>query len=80
MFPVRLKAVRKSRNLTQQSVADALNITARSFQRYEAINGFCEPPMTTLVQIADLLDVSLDYLLCRDAWLKSHEARADEHT
>lgn len=72
MFAARLKSVRRSRKLTQQDVADALNISVRSYQRYEAINGFCEPPMNTLVQIADLLDVSIDYLLCRDNWLKCH--------
>ena len=79
MFAKRLKEIRKSRHFTQQKAADALNITLRSYQRYEAINGFCEPPMATLVHIADLFNVSADYLLCRDEWLKSHEAPFDEH-
>ena len=63
MFKDRLKQARKSRNLTQQNLADALDITLRTYQRYES--GDTEPSLVALSQIADILDVTTDYLLCR---------------
>lgn len=71
MFYQRLKAIRKSRGFTQQAVADKLNLSLRSYQRYEAKNGFCDPPLDTLVRIADLFNVSIDWLLGRDEYLRS---------
>lgn len=76
MFAQRLKAVRQKHKVTQWEAAEALNLSLRSYQRYEAINGFCDPPLDTLVRIADLFDVSIDYLLGRDEFLARH---ADEH-
>lgn len=78
MLAKRLKYARKQKHITQQELAEILNISARSYQRYEAENGFCEPPLGTLIQIADILDVSLDYLTERDEWLKSHGVYVDE--
>ena len=76
MFSQRLREIRIAANYTQQKTADALGITLRSYQRYESAN--CEPPISTLIAIANLFDISLDYLLCRDEWLESHVALADE--
>ena len=78
MFCERLKFVRKLRGLTQQDVADRLNLALRSYQRYEAKNGYCDPPLETLVNIANLFDVSIDWLLGRDDFLKSHGVSFDE--
>ena len=79
MFAKRLKAIRKKRGITQQAIAEQLNLAVRSYQRYEAINGFCDPPLSTLIQLADILDVSIDYLLGRDEWIKSHGVFFDEY-
>lgn len=76
MYGKRIRAVRLSKKYTQQKTADALNITLRSYQRYEGDH--CEPPLGTLVAIADLFDVSTDFLLCRDEWMKSHEESVGE--
>ncbi|MCD7887786.1 MAG: helix-turn-helix domain-containing protein [Clostridiales bacterium] len=78
MFFERLKAARKRAGFTQQQAAESLNLSTRSYQRYEAVAGQCDPPIETLVQMADLFDVSIDWLLGRDDWLKSHGVHADE--
>ena len=79
MFSERLKNLRKKAGLTQQELAEQLNLAVRSYQRYEAVNGFCDPPISTLVKLADILDVSIDYLLGRDEWIESHEEPSDGH-
>lgn len=79
MFADRLKLSRKRAKLTQQQAAEALNLSTRSYQRYEAINGQCDPPICTLVEIANLFDVSIDWLLGRDDFLKSHGVSVDEY-
>lgn len=79
MISKRLKSARKKAGLTQQKAAELLNLSSRSYQRYEAENGRCEPPLSTLVEMADLFDVSIDWLLCRDEWLNVHEGSSDAH-
>lgn len=69
MFNERLRATRMFRHITQQEVADFVNVSLRSYQRYE--NGAIEPPYPTLISLADFLDVPVDFLLCRDDYLKS---------
>lgn len=72
MLPTRLKTARKAAGLTQQQAAESLNLSTRSYQRYEAESGICEPPLNTLVVMADLFDVSIDWLLGRDDFLARH--------
>lgn len=77
MFGQRLNETRKYKGFTAQKMADNLQISIRSYRMYESGNRF--PSLDMLVQIADILDVSTDYLLCRDDFLKSRGAYADEH-
>lgn len=72
MFSERLKFSRKRVGMTQQQAAELLNLATRSYQRYEAENGQCDPPIQTLIAMADLFDVSIDWLLGRDAFLAKH--------
>lgn len=76
MFNNRLNQIRKSKGITAQQMADALCINIRSYRLYESANR--SPNIETLVKIADILDVSTDYLLCRDDFLKSHGVSFDE--
>lgn len=76
MFSTRLRSVRTLRKLTQQNMADALNISLNGYQKYEQAER--SPSLDCLVRIADILDVSLDYLLCRDDFIESHGVSADE--
>ena len=48
---------------TQRQMAEKLGISQPSYIRYE--NGTSEPTMENLVKIADILDVSIDYMLGR---------------
>lgn len=75
MFPKRLNQTRKSKGFTAQKMADLLGLALRSYQFYES--GKRSPSLDTLVKISDILDVSTDYLLCRDDFLKSHGVSAD---
>lgn len=64
------------RGYTQQFVADGVSITLRTYQFYE--QGSRSPSFDTLINLADLLDVSVDWLLGRDNWLTSHAVSFDE--
>lgn len=77
MFHERLNKVRKSQNITAQQMADHLCIGLRSYRNYESGDRY--PSFEVLVKIADKLDVSIDYLLCRDDFLKAHGVSFDEY-
>ena len=76
MFNKRLRKMRMKRNLTQQNMADAINVALRSYQCYET--GTRTPSYDLLVRVADPLDVSIDYLLGRDDFLTSCGVPFDE--
>ena len=63
MLGKRLNEARKARGFTAQQMADMLYITLSNYRKYES--GRAYPPVDKLVQIADILEVSTDYLLCR---------------
>lgn len=63
IFQKRLIEQRRIYGYTQRQVAQMLGIAQPSYIRYE--NGSSEPTQETLVKIADIFDVSTDYLLGR---------------
>lgn len=54
---------RKALHLRQEDVANQLHVSKSTFCNYE--NNVHEPTLDTLVSLADLFDVSTDYLLGR---------------
>ena len=60
-FAARLKKLRNTRNVTQQDLADYLNVTRPTIAGYETKGK--EPNYNTLSMIASYFDVSIDYLL-----------------
>ena len=64
MFNIRLNQTRKEKGHTAQQMADKLNIGLRAYRLYES--GHRSPNLEMLSKIADILEVSTDYLLCRD--------------
>lgn len=56
-----IKALRKSRRISQQKCADDLGISMRTLQRYE--KGETEN-LTHFIKLADYLHVDLEVLLC----------------
>lgn len=59
-----LKQIRKQHNMTQQEVADALGCSSIVYGRYET--GKRQPSADVLIRLADVFDVSIDYLLGYD--------------
>ena len=59
-----LKKARETMHLTQLQVAEKLGITSVAYQNYEY--GKREPNNTLLCKIAELFNVTTDYLLGRD--------------
>ncbi len=59
----RLKQCRKERGYTQGEVAIYCDITEKAYQNYELMTR--EPKLEILIRIADLFEVSLDYLVGR---------------
>lgn len=60
----RIRELREQSGLSQKAVADELGMQITQYRRYE--NGERKPAIDFLIQIANLYDVSLDYLVGRD--------------
>ena len=63
ILATRLKQCRKEKGLTQGQVAIYCDITEKAYQNYELMTR--EPKVEILIKIANLFDVSLDYLVGR---------------
>ena len=57
----RLKQTRKEKNLTQEKIAELLGISQKHYSEVE--RGITGLSIKHLIQISDILSVSLDYLL-----------------
>lgn len=60
-----LRRFRRERKLTQSDVARDLGMHRQEIQRYES--GRVRPLIDFLIKLADAYDVSIDYLVGRDA-------------
>ncbi len=58
-----LFALRKQRKLSREAVSRVLEMSARSYERYE--KDLREPTAPTLVKLADLYGVTVDQLIGR---------------
>lgn len=58
-----IRSLRIDRNLTQKQVAQYLGISQNTYSQYEI--GVLNYPVDALIKLADLYDVSVDYLLGR---------------
>ena len=61
IFPMRLKSLRQSFNLTQPQLADKLGLSRSTISMYEL--GSREPDFETLEAIADFFNVDMNYLV-----------------
>ena len=62
-FEQNLRRLRDIRKLSQQQVADSLNMSKVGYQNYET--GKRRPTFEMLIALADFFDVSIDYLVGR---------------
>ena len=60
-FHEKLKVLRKKKGLTQQEVAELLNVERVTYTKWE--NGKSKPNYEKLSMLVCIFDVSLDYLL-----------------
>lgn len=60
-FPERLSALRKARGMTQQALADAVNLAVLQIRRYEG--GTSQPTLDVIRRLAIALGVSADMLV-----------------
>ena len=60
-FADNLKQLRTQKNVSQQEIADCLATTRQAYNNYET--GKREPNFSTLIRIADFLEVTIDELL-----------------
>ena len=72
----RLIELRKSVKKTQRELAQYLEITPTSYNRYE--NGDAEPNIERLIKLADYYHVTLDYLVGREFANDAGYLTADE--
>lgn len=63
IFGNHLKAIRKSKGLTQKQLAKGIGASERGIQQYEL--GERKPNYDALIALADFFDVSIDYLVGR---------------
>ena len=68
-----LQHLRLEKGLNQFEMASELNMPQSTYQQYEA--GITEPRFSTVIQIADYFNVSIDYLIgrtnIREPWDRS---------
>lgn len=64
IFSKRLKELRLKKGLKQQELAEILGIKRNTYSDWE--NGKTEPSYENLVKLADLFEVSLDWLFGRE--------------
>ncbi|HBC4464415.1 helix-turn-helix transcriptional regulator [Enterococcus faecalis] len=58
-----IRSIREDNDVTQQKMAELLNVSQNTYSQYET--GKIEWTASTLIKIADYFDVSVDYLLDR---------------
>ena len=70
-FNEKLKELRKSRNLTQEELAEALFVSRTAVSKWESGRGY--PGIDSLRQISRLFSVSIDELICPEEILSVAE-------
>lgn len=63
MFGDRLKELREEKEMTQEELGKLLNVSRQTISGYEA--GAIEPSISNLIKLANIFNISLDYLLGR---------------
>lgn len=63
LFGDRLRELREEYEMTQEQLGKLLNVTKQAIYTYE--KGESEPTLSALIKLADIFNVSLDYLLGR---------------
>ncbi|NWL88666.1 XRE family transcriptional regulator [Paenibacillus sp. 79R4] len=57
----RIRDLREDKDLTQQQLADYLNISQATYSRYES--GNLDVPSSVLIKLSEFYNVNIDYIL-----------------
>lgn len=68
-FHEKIKQERKKHNLSQEDLANKINISRQSISKWELEKGY--PNIETLIELSELFDITVDELLKGDDFLKS---------
>lgn len=68
---VNLKKIRKEKNIKVDDIIKKLDITAQAYYKYERENS--NPPIETLITLANIFNVSIDYIVGRDENKKENQ-------
>ncbi|NMA67348.1 MAG: helix-turn-helix transcriptional regulator, partial [Clostridiaceae bacterium] len=60
-FSEKLQLLRKNRGLTQEEMAERLDVSRQAVAKWES--GQVYPDISNLIQISNLLNVSIDFLV-----------------
>ncbi len=61
IFAEKLQILRKSKGLTQETLAEKLNVSRPAVAKWES--GQAYPDISNLIQISDIMNVTIDYLV-----------------
>lgn len=67
-FHEKLKQERKKHNLSQEDLANKINISRQSISKWELEKGY--PNIETLIELSEIFDITVDELLKGDDFLK----------
>ena len=60
-FCTNMKRLRKTKHISQTTIAKLLNVSQRTISHYE--NGTCQPNIEGLCKLADIFEVTIDDLV-----------------
>ncbi|MBR3660946.1 MAG: helix-turn-helix transcriptional regulator [Bacilli bacterium] len=72
----RLRDLREDRDLTQSKVAKIIGCSQTTYSRYE--NGIIDVPNDILNKLADIYEVSVDFIMDRTDIRKPYKKRKDK--
>lgn len=61
IFSEKLSVLRKNKGLTQEGLAEKINVSRQAVAKWES--GQAYPDISNLIQISDLMNVTVDYLV-----------------
>ena len=78
IFSEKLAVLRKNKGLTQEALAEKLNVSRQAVAKWES--GQAYPDISNLIQISNLMNVTVDYLVRDGECIKSLASDADAGT
>ena len=78
IFSEKLSILRKNKGLTQELLAEKLNVSRQAVAKWES--GQAYPDISNLIQISNLMNVTVDYLVRDGECIKSLASDADAGT